>query len=78
MKNNNSHLDLLLERKALVQRVVDLTTGTDIDQLEENMRELRSAISKIENKQPVSGIRVRRYVDRFFASIPSPKQTMPA
>lgn len=69
MNRSNSQLDLLITRKSLVQDVIDLTTGPDEDQIEENIREIKEAVARIKAKQPYAGISVRRHVDRFFASI---------
>lgn len=64
-------IELLETRRNLAQRVIDLTTGSDAEQIAENIREIDAAIAKIEAKQPIKSqsvtLRVRRQIQRYFA-----------
>lgn len=67
------NIELLETRRDLAQRLIDLTTGTDVEQVVENIRELDKAIKKIEAKQPVKTesvtLRVRRHMNRYLAPV---------
>jgi hypothetical protein len=70
----NNPLELHVQRTLMTQRVIDLLSGpiTEMDQIQENLRELEYAVSKIEAKQPSKFgtvvLKVRRYRNRFLHS----------
>lgn len=50
--------DLLTTRTKLVQRLIDLTTLTDRDQRDRNIKELDYMLSTLERSQPSNGIQL--------------------
>ena len=49
---------ILEKRTQLVQRVIDLTTGSDTNQIIANMTYLERVISDLERQQPKDGLRL--------------------
>lgn len=49
---------ILEKRTQLVQRVIDLTTGSDTNQIIANMNYLHSVISDLERQQPKDGLKL--------------------
>lgn len=49
---------ILEKRTQLVQRVIDLTTGSDTNQIIANMNYLERVISDLERQQPKDGLKL--------------------
>ena len=51
-------MDILEIRTKLVQRLIDLTCITDLEQRDKNIRELEYMLSTLERMQPDNGIKL--------------------